>query len=305
MIHLFFHSPLLQQIYNAFNLQQSLSSVFKCLICCRVQLQFSLCRRFNSLPCVCPIACLLGWREPTAPDPSERGRGREANRRAETSQRRCPGKHLGALGDYLLCSHHSQQATVEQGFPLCQEQAPQPSAGWSRRAVPGPCCQHWHEASCSPQQGRRWGWFHQTSWVCSQAPRLALTLPRLLRQNLSPGAPTPALAAPDHSSSVPHHHPHSPRAAQCHCCNWQPPAYWGCWALPSHPTCAPSCGHFSAPSENTQHQPVCLQPAVGVIALCTGLVVWLFGTALQVRRALGVHLDVPFLGAVGIAMVLL
>lgn len=178
-------------------------------------------------------------------------------------------------------------------------------AGWSRRAVPGPCCQRWHKASCSPRQGRRWGWFHQTSWVCSQAPRLALTLPRLLRQNLSPGAPSPALAAPDRSSSVPHHHPHSTRAAQCHCCNWQPPAYWGCWALPSHPTCAPSCGHFSAPSENTQHQPVCLQPAVGVIALCTGLVVCLFGTALQVRGALGVHLDVPSSGAVGIAMVLL
>lgn len=130
MIHLFFHSPLLQQIYNAFNLQQSLSSVFKCLICCRVQLQFSLCRRFNSLPCVCPIACLLGWRDPTAPDPSERGRGREANRRAETSQCRCPSKHLGALGDYLLCSHHSQQAAVEQGFPPCQEQA----LGWLEQA---------------------------------------------------------------------------------------------------------------------------------------------------------------------------
>lgn len=58
MIYLFFHSPLLQQIYNAFNLHQSLSSVFKCLICCRAQLQFSLCRCFNSLARGCPIAWL-------------------------------------------------------------------------------------------------------------------------------------------------------------------------------------------------------------------------------------------------------
>lgn len=35
MIYLFFRSPLLQQIYNAFNLHQSLFSVFKCLICCQ------------------------------------------------------------------------------------------------------------------------------------------------------------------------------------------------------------------------------------------------------------------------------
>lgn len=71
MIHLCFHSPLLQQIYNAFNLQQSLSSVFKCLICCRARLQFSLCCRLNALPRACPIGCLLGQ---TAPDPWEGGR---------------------------------------------------------------------------------------------------------------------------------------------------------------------------------------------------------------------------------------
>lgn len=52
-------SPLLQQIYNAFNLRHSLSSVFKCLICCQEQLQFSLCCCFNCL--VCLIAWLLSW----------------------------------------------------------------------------------------------------------------------------------------------------------------------------------------------------------------------------------------------------
>lgn len=62
MIYLFFHSPLLQQIYTAFNLHQSLSSAFKCLISCRSLLQLSLCHCFDSLAHVCTIACWLWFR---------------------------------------------------------------------------------------------------------------------------------------------------------------------------------------------------------------------------------------------------
>lgn len=111
MIYLFFRSPLLQQIYNAFNLHQSLSSLFKCLICCRAQLQFSLCCCLNSPARLCPIACLLGWRArggAAAP-----GRGTDGG--AEASRHHCPRRGPCARGGDGFGSGH-ERAAFEPGL---------------------------------------------------------------------------------------------------------------------------------------------------------------------------------------------